>query len=51
MDVCDGANWTEMDIEDLKSATDSGCSIEEAPYFFAAPIASTRSRRNAQSWD
>jgi hypothetical protein len=33
MDVCDGANWTEMDIEDLKSAIDSGCSIEEAAIF------------------
>jgi hypothetical protein len=33
MDIYDCADWTEMDIEDLKSAIDSGCSIEEAAVF------------------
>jgi len=33
MDVYDGADWTDMDIEDLKAAIDSGCSIEEAAEF------------------
>jgi hypothetical protein len=33
MDIYDGADWTEMDIDDLKAAIDSGCSIEEAAIF------------------
>jgi hypothetical protein len=33
MDIFDGAEWTEMDIEDLKASIDSGCSIEEAAIF------------------
>ena len=30
MDIYDGADRTEMDIDDLKAAIESGCSIEEA---------------------
>jgi hypothetical protein len=29
MDIYDGADWTEMDIEDLKSAIESGSSIAQ----------------------
>jgi hypothetical protein len=30
MDIYDGADWTEMDIDDLKAAVESGSSIEKA---------------------
>jgi hypothetical protein len=30
MDIYDGADWTEMDIEDLKTAIEGGATIEEA---------------------
>jgi hypothetical protein len=30
MDIYDGADWTETDIEDLKAAISHGSSIEEA---------------------
>jgi hypothetical protein len=33
MDIYDGADWTEMDIDDLKLAMEAGCSIEEAAEF------------------
>jgi hypothetical protein len=33
MDIYDGAPWTEMDIDDLKAAIESGRSIEEAARF------------------
>jgi hypothetical protein len=33
MDIYDGAPWTEMDIDDLKAAIESGRSIEEAAEF------------------
>jgi hypothetical protein len=33
MDVYDGADWTEMDIEDLKAAIEGSASIEEAAQF------------------
>jgi hypothetical protein len=33
MDIYDGAEWTEMDIEDLKAAIESCRSIEEAAEF------------------
>jgi hypothetical protein len=33
MDIYDGADWTEMDIEDLKSEIEHGRSIEEAAQF------------------
>jgi hypothetical protein len=32
-DIHDGAPWTEMDIEDLKTAVDHGCSIQDAAEF------------------
>ena len=32
-DIYDGAEWTEMDIRDLKAAIESGSSIEEAAEF------------------
>jgi hypothetical protein len=33
MDIYDGADWTEMDIDDLKAAIEHGRSIEEAARF------------------
>jgi hypothetical protein len=33
MDIYDGADWTEMDIEDLKASIAAGRSIEEAAEF------------------
>jgi hypothetical protein len=33
MDIYDGADWTEMDIEDLKAAIEAGCSIQDAAEF------------------
>ena len=33
MGIYDGAEWTEMDIEDLKAAIEAGRSIEEAAEF------------------
>jgi hypothetical protein len=33
MDIYDGAAWTEMDIEDLRSEIEHGHSIEEAARF------------------
>jgi hypothetical protein len=36
MDIYDGADWTEMDIDDLK-AVESGCAIQTPPRPYAAP--------------
>ncbi len=33
MDIYDGTAWTEMDIEDLRSAIEHGNSIEDAAQF------------------
>ena len=33
MDIYDGAEWTEMDIDDLTAAIESGSSVEEAAEF------------------
>ena len=33
MDIYDDADWTEMDIDDLKAAIEGGASIEEAAQF------------------
>jgi hypothetical protein len=30
LDIYDGADWTEMDIDDLRAAIESGCTIEDA---------------------
>jgi hypothetical protein len=30
MDIYDGADWTEMDIDDLKAAIEGGATIEQA---------------------
>jgi len=30
MDIYDGEDWTEMDIEDLRAAIEGGASIEQA---------------------
>jgi hypothetical protein len=30
MDICDGAVWTEMDIDDLKAGIEHGRTIEES---------------------
>ena len=32
-DIYDGADWTEMDINDLKAAIETGRSVEEAAQF------------------
>jgi|GraSoi2013_100cm_1033763.scaffolds.fasta_scaffold06505_2 hypothetical protein len=32
-DIYDGADWTEMDIDDLKAAIEAGASIEQAAEF------------------
>jgi hypothetical protein len=49
MDIYDGADWTGMDIDDLKAAIEYGRSIEEAASFFAVPIASMTARANVKS--
>jgi hypothetical protein len=33
MDIYDGEEWTEMDIEDLKAFIEAGSTIEEAAEF------------------
>ena len=33
MDIYDGAEWTKMDIEDLKAAIEGGASIQDAAEF------------------
>jgi hypothetical protein len=33
MDIYDGADWTEMDIEDLKASIEHGRSVDEAAEF------------------
>ena len=33
MDINDGADWTDMDIEDLKAAIEGGATIEQAAQF------------------
>ena len=33
MDIYDGTDWTEMDVEDLKAAIEGGDSFEEAAEF------------------
>jgi hypothetical protein len=33
MDIYEGADWTEMDVEDLRAAIKSGRSIEDAAQF------------------
>jgi hypothetical protein len=33
MDIYDGADWTEMDIEDLRSEIEAGRSIKDAAEF------------------
>jgi hypothetical protein len=33
MELYDGADWTEMDIDDLKATIETGSSIEEAAQF------------------
>jgi hypothetical protein len=32
-DIYDGADWTEMDIEDLKAAIEHGSSVQEVAEF------------------
>jgi hypothetical protein len=49
MDIYDGADWTEMAIDDLKLSR--AARLRRPRSFCAAPIASRRSRANAQSWD
>jgi hypothetical protein len=50
MDIYDGADWTEMDIDDLKAAIEVGPRSRKRRNFCAAPIASTTSPANAKSW-
>jgi hypothetical protein len=52
MDIYDDADWTEMDIADLKAAIQSGpLNSRRLHNSSAAPTALTMSRGNAQSWD
>ena len=43
MDIYDGADWTEMDIDDLKASIEGGASIEDAAEFL--PLGLDRRRR------
>jgi hypothetical protein len=47
-DISDGAEWTEMDIEDLKSAVAYSRSLEELPSFYVDRP--TMLRANARNW-
>ena len=49
MNVHDGEEWTEMDIEDLKAAIQHCRSIQEVAEFMGVAIASTTSPANARS--
>ena len=51
MDIYDGADWTEMDIDDLKAAIEGGPQLKKPRNFSAAPTASRTSRANAKSLD
>jgi hypothetical protein len=48
MDIYDGADWTEMDIDDLKAALKAGPRSGKPLSFFAAQTASTTSRKCAE---
>ena len=50
MDIYDEAEWTEMDIEDLRAAIEGGPRSRKRPIYYAAPTASKRWRANAPSW-
>jgi hypothetical protein len=50
MDIYDGADWTEMDIEDLRSEIEAGRSIKDAAEFLCRADSVTRLRGNAVSW-
>jgi hypothetical protein len=38
MDIYDEADWTEMDIDDLRAAIESGHSVEEAAEFLCRAV-------------
>jgi hypothetical protein len=50
MDIYDGANWTEMDIDDLKAEIEHGARSRKPHGSSAVPIASTTSPASAKSW-
>ena len=50
MDIYDRAEWTEMDIDDLKAELAAGCSIEEAAAFLCRADSAEEVRQNAGSW-
>jgi hypothetical protein len=45
-DIYDGTDWTEMDIEDLKTAIEAGHSVEEAAKFLCRAAASMTNARS-----
>jgi hypothetical protein len=48
MDIYDGAEWTEMDIDYLKAAIAAGLSIEEATQFLCRADSVEDVRRKCQ---
>ena len=49
MDIYDGAQWTEMDIDDLRAAIENGRSVEEAAEFSLAQVRTSRAK--PRNWD
>jgi hypothetical protein len=49
MDIYDGADWTEMDLEDLNGAIEGGATIEEAAEFLCRADSVDESRASARS--
>jgi hypothetical protein len=48
MDICDDEPWTEMDVEDLTAALQSGDTIEEAAQFLCRSGTVDEVRRKAE---
>lgn len=48
MDIYDGAEWTAMDVEDLRSEIEHGRSIEEAAQFLCRADSVDLVRRKAK---
>jgi hypothetical protein len=48
IDIYDGAEWTEMDVEDLKAEVEHGRSIEEAAQFLCRADSVDDVRRKAK---
>ena len=51
MDIYDGADWTEMDIEDLRASIEGGASIEDAAEFLCrSGTVDDVARKGARTW-